>query len=189
MTYTAHNYDHLLGLEGLSDESVKTHLGLYAGYVTNTNAALEELEVLEAGSRTYNDVSRRFAWEFNGMRLHEVYFGVMSHEPGAFDESSELGQKIISQFGSYDAWEADFRAKANIRGIGWGILAYDTQGDKLLNIWISEHDQGHLATTKPLIAVDVFEHAFFIDYGTDRGSYVDTFMRALDWRAVEKNFL
>jgi Fe-Mn family superoxide dismutase len=95
---------------------------------------------------------------------------------------------MIAEFGSHEAWEKDFRAVGAMRGIGWTVLYYDPQGDKLLNVWINEHDVGHLAGCVPLLVMDVFEHAFMIDYGLKRADYIATFFNAIDWAIVEKRF-
>lgn len=185
MQYKAQNFDHILGTPGFSDESLKTHFGLYEGYVKNTNTLLELKESLEPGTPEYNEVKRRFGWEWNGMRLHEYYFPGLTKDPQGIDESSELSKKIVGTFGSYEKWEEDFKKTGAIRGVGWAILAYDEKTDALLNIWTEEHASGHLAGTKPLVVMDVFEHAFMIDYGTARGEYIDAFMKAIDWEETQ----
>lgn len=188
--YTAHNYDQLLGTPGFSDNALQTHFKLYQGYVTNTNKLLELLAQLVKDGKTatpeYAELHRRFGWEFNGMRLHELYFGAMKKGGVAPNKESALHKKIISQFGSFDAWAADFKATATMRGIGWTILYYDPVGDKLLNVWVNEHDAGHLASLVPILNIDVFEHAFMLDYGLKRADYVDAFLKAVDWSVVEK---
>jgi len=83
-------------------------------------------------------------------------------------------------------WEKDSRAMAAMRGIGWVILYYDKQADRLFNVWINEHDVGHFSGCAPLLAIDVFEHAYLIDYGTKRADYIDAFMKVIDWKVVEK---
>lgn len=183
--YEAKNYEHLLGLEGFSDDLLTNHFGLYNGYVANTNKAAGEIAALETGTPAFAEVTRRFGWEFNGMRLHELYFGGMNKQTRAIDEASTLGQKIIKEFGTIEAWKADFLAKGAMRGIGWVILVHDTEGNRLFNVWINEHDTGHLAGATPLLVMDVFEHAFVLDYGVDRGSYISAFMNAIDWSVVE----
>ncbi|MDP3981858.1 MAG: Fe-Mn family superoxide dismutase, partial [Chlamydiota bacterium] len=95
---------------------------------------------------------------------------------------------IIQDFGSYDAWLKDFQATGAMRGIGWVILSYDASGDCLYNTWINEHDMGHLGGTTPLLIMDVFEHAFMIDYGLKRADYISSFIKAIDWDEVEKRF-
>ena len=175
----------------MSDTLLNNHFTLYQGYVTNTNKVAERLEALRKEGQTttaeYMELKRRFGWEFNGMRLHELYFDNMSKAPAALSEGS-LKAQMVKNFGSYEEWEKDFLATGAMRGIGWVILAYDKEGDVLFNTWINEHDLGHLSTATPLLIMDVFEHAFMIDYGLKRVDYLAAFMKALDWSAVEKRF-
>tara|TARA_Y100000310_G_C20630872_1_gene788596 strand:+ start:1150 stop:1710 length:561 start_codon:yes stop_codon:yes gene_type:complete len=182
MEYTAKDYNALLGTEGFSDQLLQNHFKLYAGYVKRTNAAGVVLKSAEGS--TYAEVKRRFGWEFNGMRLHELYFGGLTKGGKAIDESSAFAQKVLAQFGSWEAWEKDFRTTGGMPGIGWVILAYDKEGDRLFNVWINEHDVGHLAGAVPLLVLDVFEHAFMIDYGLNKAGYVETFFKNIDWSVI-----
>ncbi len=196
------NYDHLLGTPGFSDQLLKNHFTLYQGYVKNTNTLLEEIKKLSSEGRQatpqYAELKRRFGWEFDGMRLHELYFGNMSGKAGSGsagkngtsqpDSSSMLTQKINEQFGNYQEWEKDFKATGAMRGIGWAILRYDKESGLLFNAWANEHDVGHLAGTHTLLILDVFEHAFMLDYGLKRADYIEAFFKAIDWNVVEERF-
>lgn len=188
MSYAPKNYDHLLGTPGLSDQLLKNHFTLYQGYVTNTNKLSDELAALakdgKAGTPAYAEMKRRMGWEFDGMRLHEYYFGNMNKAGGSLADGT-LKTKLAADFGSYEAWEKDFRAVGSMRGIGWAILYYDAEADRLFNVWINEHDAGHFAGCTPILVMDVFEHAFMLDYGTKRADYIEVFMKAIDWEAVE----
>lgn len=190
--FEAKNFDNLLGTPGFSDQLMKNHFTLYQGYVMNTNKLNSILDELLKSDKTatpeYAELTRRFGWEFNGMRLHEYYFGNMTKEPGTLDTSSTLAKKIVSEFGSLENWEKDFKAVATMRGIGWAILAYDKLGDRLFNVWINEHDVGHLAGAEPILVMDVFEHAYMLDYGVKRADYVTAFWNVIDWKIVESRF-
>ncbi|MDP2927043.1 MAG: Fe-Mn family superoxide dismutase [bacterium] len=186
--YEAKNYEHLLGLPGFSDNALKTHFTLYQGYVTNTNKFLEILAKEGTDSPDFAGFKRRFGWEFNGMRLHEYYFGTLSKTPVKLTEDGPLLAKIKEDSGSYENWEKDFKATAMMRGIGWAILYHDPIADKLINVWIEQHHSGHLAGLKPLLNIDVFEHAFMLDYGTKRADYIEAFMKVIDWKVVEERF-
>jgi len=192
MAYEAKNYDHLLGTEGFSDTLLTNHFTLYKGYVANTNKLAETLDTLlkegKAATPEYAELSRRFGWEFNGMRLHEFYFGNMIKGGAALDRSSALSAKIETEFGSYEAWEKDFKATGTMRGIGWTILYHEPVGGRLFNVWVNEHDVGHLAGATPLLIMDVFEHAFLTDYGLKRADYIASFFKALDWRTVGERY-
>lgn len=186
--YTAKNYEHLLGTKGFSDELLKNHFKLYEGYVANTNKVNDTLRVMEMGTPEYSELKRRFGWEWSGMRLHELYFGNMSNDGVSLQADSSLAKALINEFGSLAQWEADFKATGAMRGIGWAILAHDTEGGRLFNVWINEHDLGHLAGATPLLVLDVFEHAFMLDYGLKRADYIGVFMNTIDWGEVKKRY-
>jgi superoxide dismutase, Fe-Mn family len=192
MKYEAMNFEKLLGTEGFSNQLLTNHFTLYNGYVTNTNKLMEEFAELEkqgrAGTPQYAEMKRRFGWEFDGMRLHELYFGNMVKGGLALDKGSKLHAKIAEGFGSFENWEKAFKSVGAMRGIGWAILYFDPKGNQLLNTWINEHDTGHLAAAAPVLIMDVFEHAFMIDYGLKRADYIEAFFKAIDWAAVQKRF-
>ncbi|HWI40005.1 MAG TPA: Fe-Mn family superoxide dismutase [Verrucomicrobiae bacterium] len=188
MAYEAKNYEKLLGMEGFSEALLKNHFTLYQGYVTNTNKALDTLCKLagegQGASPEYAEIKRRLGWEFNGMRLHEFYFeNLGGKEP--LNRGGKLAKRMEETFGSVEAWEKDFRATGAMRGIGWAILYQDTTNGKLLNFWINEHDAGHPAGCAPILIMDVFEHAFMLDYGTKRADYIEAFFRNVNWQAAE----
>lgn len=191
--YQPQDYSRLLGAAGFSDQLLNNHFTLYQGYVKNTNTLLEKLDGLlkadQVSTPEYAELSRRLGWEFNGMRLHEYYFENLSKEASKPDDASPLMQKITAEFGSFENWEKDFRAVGAMRGIGWTVLYHDQVGDRLLNMWINEHDAGHLAGCKALLIMDVFEHAFMIDYGLKRADYIAAFFNGIDWKVVEKRFV
>jgi len=190
MNYEPKKYDLLLGITGFSDQLLKNHFTLYEGYVANTNKVLalvkEMTETGKASTPEYAELKRRFGWEYNGMRLHELYFGNMIKGGKKLNESGALAKKIITEFGSVEQWTADFKNTGAMRGIGWVVLAYDTAGDRLFNVWINEHDVGHLAGATPVLVLDVFEHAYMIDYGLKKADYISAFMNAVDWGEAEK---
>jgi len=186
MNYETKNYDRLIGLNGFSEQLLKNHIALHQGYVANVNKLVEKFETLETGVPEYSELKRRFGWEWNGMRLHELYFENLTKENKLLTEENLLYKKIIEDFGSYEKWEKDFRATGAMRGIGWVILTADKINSRLFNVWINEHDVGHLAGTTPLLVMDVFEHAFMIDYGLKRVDYIESFMKNIDWSVVEK---
>ena len=95
----------------------------------------------------------------------------------------------MKEFGSYDFFEKDFKAMGAMRGIGWVILYYDKQAERLFNVWINEHDTGHFSGCVPLLVMDVFEHAYMLDYGIKRADYIEAFMKAINWEAVGKRLI
>ncbi|MBI4397137.1 MAG: superoxide dismutase [Elusimicrobia bacterium] len=192
MPYQAKSYDHLLGTPGFSDTLLKNHFTLYQGYVNNTNKLIEETARLakegKGGAPEFAELKRRFGWEFNGLRLHEYYFGNMAKAGVELDGNSDLFKILRQEFGSYGAWEEDFKNTGAMRGIGWVILTFDPVGKRLFNTWVTEHDAGHLAGCAPLLIMDVFEHAFMIDYGLKRADYIKAFFKAIDWSVVSQRF-
>jgi Fe-Mn family superoxide dismutase len=191
MPYTAKDYAALVGMEGFSETLIRNHFTLYQGYVTNTNKLSEILGQMlkdgKTGTPEYAELKRRFGWEFNGMRLHEYYFENLGGKtPSAKD--SKLAKKIQAEFGSFEDWEKDFRATGAMRGIGWVVLYEDASAGRLFNVWINEHDVSHPAGCNPLLIMDVFEHAFMIDYGLKRADYIEAFFKNINWKAVESRY-
>jgi Fe-Mn family superoxide dismutase len=188
MNYSAKDYSHLIGMEGFSETLLKNHFTLYQGYVTNTNKLMDLLAVMltegKVGTPEYAELKRRMGFEFNGMRLHEYYFDNLGGK-ASLDKSGAFAKKVADAFGSYDVWEQDFRATGAMRGIGWAILYQDNITGKLVNQWINEHEVGHLAGCGPILVMDVFEHAFMIDYGLKRADYIAAFFNNINWIAVE----
>jgi superoxide dismutase, Fe-Mn family len=192
MAYEAKNYGHLLGMGGLSDSLLMNHFTLYQGYVKNTNLLLDRiqdcLKQKKESTPEYAEFKRRFGWEFNGMRLHELYFSNMKKGGSPLSEGSDLKKKITDDFESRENWEKDFRAVSTMRGIGWVVLCHDPIGGRLFNVWVTEHDAGHLATASVLLVLDVFEHAYTLDYGLKKADYVEAFFKAIDWEEVSARF-
>jgi Fe-Mn family superoxide dismutase len=188
MAYTAKDYSKLVGMDGFSQTLLTNHFTLYQGYVTNTNKLMDTLATMlkdgKIAAPEYAELKRRFGFEFNGMRLHEYYFENLGGKTG-IDKSGALARKLAGAYGSYDAWEQDFRATGAMRGIGWVVLYQDDVTGGLFNQWINEHETGHLAGCRPILVMDVFEHAFMIDYGLKRADYIAAFFKNIDWKAVE----
>jgi len=192
MVYKVKNYENLFGLNGFSEILLKNHFTLYEGYVNNVNKLfdLQKLLLNEEKLLTpeYAELKRRFGWEFNGMRLHELYFENLTKEKKLLDKENKLSQQIIVDFGSLENWEKDWRAVGAMRGIGWVILSFDPITKRLFNVWIGEHDVGHLVGCIPLLVMDVFEHAYITDYGIKRADYLNSFVSAIDWTVVSSRF-
>lgn len=192
--YKEQAFDHLRGLDGISDAQIAEHLKLYAGYVKQVNVLNEQLaEVLARGKASGSDpafaeLTRWLGFEYNGMILHEYYF---SNLKPAADPSpapgSGVAQAMVKAYGSVEQWKKDFQAIGSMRGIGWVILFEDPATERLTNHWISLHQDGVPAGFKPLLVMDVWEHAFMRDYkATERAQYVEAFFRNVDWAIVER---
>lgn len=189
MVYKVKDYSHLLGMEGFSNRLLKNHFTLYEGYVKNTNLLLSTLEDLIAEGKgstpEYAELKRRLGWEYDGMRLHEYYFANLGGN-GEVDDECHLVERIEANFGSLALWQADFIATGMMRGVGWAVLYRDNATGRLINFWINEHDTGHPSGGSALLVMDVWEHAYMLDYGLNRREYIDAFFRNLDWNIVDQ---
>lgn len=182
--YEPKDYSNLLGMPGFSDSLLKMHFQLYQGYVKNTNLLLDTIK--GKSGYEFGALKRRLGWEYDGMRLHEVYFDNLGGKEKDLDKGSDLYQRIVKDFGSYELWKKDFVETGLMRGIGWAILYEDLQTGRLINTWINEHDLGHLAGGRPILVMDAFEHAFITQYGLDRAAYIDAFFNNINWPVVLK---
>jgi len=181
----------LKGLTGFSDTQISEHLKLYAGYVKNVNALLSDsarLSADEANGVAVSELRRRLGFEWNGMRLHEYYFEALGAAV-QLSEGSALREALALQFGSFDGWVKDFKKAGMMRGIGWVVLCHDSTSGNLFNVWVSDHDIGHLAGLAVLIAMDVWEHAYAVDFlPTGRARYIDAFFENMRWDIIESRF-
>lgn len=192
--YRARSFD-LHGLNGISDQTINMHLGLYQGYVKETNRLNAEIaEVLKDGKvdqeemPAYSELKRRLGFEYNGMVLHEYYFGNLrrggSPDPG---RHSAFAKAAEDSFGSYEIWKVDFVGVGKMRGVGWAICYQNPADGRLSNHWISLHEVGNVAGFTPLLVMDVWEHAFLLDYKpSERPQYIEAFFSNVDWGAVEE---
>lgn len=185
----------LSGLNGISDETLEMHFKLYEGYVTNTNKLTEKIgEILRDGKvdqeemPAYSELTRRLGFEYNGMVLHEWYFDNMKKGGNVDPEKSSNFFKLAEQsFGSYDIWKADFMSVGKMRGVGWAVCYQDPARGGLSNHWISLHETGNVAGFVPVLVMDVWEHAYLLDYKpADRPKYIEAFFSNIDWEACEQ---
>jgi superoxide dismutase, Fe-Mn family len=190
--YKAKDFSNLLGMPGFSDETLTTHFKLYQGYVTNTNLLLSILNQYAAEGKQrspqFQEIKRRVGWEYDGVRLHELYFSNLGGQGTQIDMQSPLAKRIIQDFGTFEAWKKDFIATGMLRGIGWAVLYKDPIEGRLINTWIGEHDIGHLAGATPILIMDVWEHAYMLDYGIDRSAYINAFFNNVDWNIVSQRY-
>ena len=187
--YQAKNYSKLIGMEGFSDGLLNNHFKLYQGYVSNTNKLSEQIAELpsEGTDPRFAELNRRFGFEWNGMRLHEFYFENLGGD-GKIDKNGALARKISEDFGGFDSWQSSFKAVGMMRGAGWAALYLDPNADRLMNFWINEHHVSHPSSCQLIMAMDIWEHAFMLDYGLNRKDYIEAFMLNLDWKTAEKRF-
>jgi|SRR3989344_3074101 len=180
-------------LKGISEKTIEEHLKLYFGYVKNTNIILAKIDeyVVDSENNTYalGELQRRFSFEFDGMRNHEYYFTHFEGGSSTLRVDGELNKAIEAEWGDFDKWLNRFKSIALTRGVGWVILYYDSFTKRLLNAWVDEHHLGHLVGLAPLLILDMWEHAYFIDYTPgEKKKYIEAFFANLNWQNVEQNF-
>jgi superoxide dismutase, Fe-Mn family len=191
-TYKPRDFN-LSGLNGISDQTLEMHFKLYQGYVTNTNVLNEKVwEMVRGGSLDaaqmvpFSELKRRYGFEYNGMVLHEYYFENLMKDGGGDPGSGSPFRKAAEEtFGSYETWKNDFVGVGKMRGIGWAICFQDPVTGWLSNHWVAEHEQGNVAGYRPVLVMDVWEHAFVLDYKpAERPKYIDAFFSNINWDAV-----
>jgi len=186
------DFSYLIGMSGFSDTLLNNHFKLYLGYVKNSDAILEKLNTLLAVKKDntpeYAELKRRLGWEFNGRLLHEYYFeNLGGSQP--LDVNTSLYKKITESFGSFENWKQDFISTGMMRGIGWVVVYWEPKTGKLVNVWVNEHDTGHLSGARPLLVMDVFEHAYITDYQLDRAKYIEAYFKNINWQVAAERFM
>ena len=194
-TYKARQFN-LSKLQGISDKTLEVHFKLYEGYVKETNNLTQRItEFIQDGNvdqeemPAYSELTRRLGFEYNGMVLHEYYFDNLKSGGGIGDpqKSSQFLKAAESTFGSYEIWKADFVGIGKMRGVGWAICNQNPANGRLSNHWITLHETGNVAGFSPILVMDVWEHAYLLDYKpADRPKYIEAFFSNIDWSAAEK---
>jgi superoxide dismutase, Fe-Mn family len=193
-TYEAKKFN-LSGLNGISDQTLEMHFKLYEGYVKETNnlqekisAILKDGKVDQEEMPAYSELKRRLGFEYNGMVLHEYYFGNLKKDGGGDPKRGSSFLTVAEEsFGSYKNWKTDFVGIGKMRGVGWAICYQDPTSGRLSNHWISLHEIGNVAGYTPVLVMDVWEHAFILDYKpAERPKYIEAFFSNIDWSAVEQ---
>ena len=193
-TYEARDFN-LSNLKGISDQTLEMHFKLYEGYVKETNKLNEGIaEFIKDGKvdqeemPAYSELSRRLGFEYNGMVLHEYYFENLQSGGGTGDpnKGSEFRKGAERSFGSYAIWKADFVGIGKMRGVGWAICCENPANGRLSNHWVSLHEVGNVAGFTPILVMDVWEHAYLLDYKpAERPKYIEAFFSNIGWDAVE----
>ncbi len=179
-------------LKGISAKNIEEHLKLYAGYVKNANLIMDKMAVLNSTEEPYitGELFRRFSFEYNGMRNHEVYFGSLENGAKPFNPESKIGERILKLFGTFETFITEFTNLALTRGIGWAVFWYDKKEDKFLASWVDEQHLGQLNGCTMIIALDMWEHAYVYDYPTsEKKKYIQAFFENLNWEVIEQNYL
>lgn len=183
------------GLDGLSEKAIEQHWKLYEGYVTNTNL-LNKLvwdtgeANKELNNAEHSEIQRRLGFEYNGMVLHEHYFSALG-KGGAPSSDSPLMSHLSKDFKGFERWKKQFVQIGNFRGVGWVVLSYDPFLKRLNNFWITDHEVGHVAGFVPILVMDVWEHAYVLDFGSlascglGRPAYLEAYFKNINWNVVE----
>ena len=178
-------------LAGISAKNIEEHLKLYAGYVKNANLIMEKMSTLDVQADPYvvGELFRRFSFEYNGMRNHEVYFSSLSGGAKPFNGESEIGKVLLGAFGTYEKFVTEFTGLAMTRGVGWAVLWYDRRDKRVLASWVDEQHLGQLNGCDMILGLDMWEHAYVYDYPTsEKKKYIETFFANLNWEIIEENF-
>ena len=184
VTYQVREFD-LAMVEGISSQALEDHLGLYKGYVENTNRLLEK-SLRGEGIAGQEGWEHRLAFEFNGMMLHELFFEALGGPGSKISASSVLAEAMDITYGGEKAWRERFLAVAKTRGIGWVMSARDRANNRLLTFWIDEHHLGLPANLQPVILLDLWEHAYLKDFGVKgREEYAQIVLNNLNWKLIE----
>lgn len=176
-------------LNGISAKNIEEHLGLYRGYVKNTNMILQTISDGSVSGYALAEMQRRFSFEYNGMKNHEYYFRQIEDEAVSVNNDMEIVMAISAEWGSFDKWLERFKEIAKTRGVGWAVLYYDTEEQLLVNGWVDEQHLGLLNSAQFIFGIDMWEHAFVYDYQpSGKGKYIDDYFSNVNWSQVEKLF-
>lgn len=191
-TFIAKNFE-LGELKGISSKTIEAHLKLYKGYVTNLNTIFNKLYELkndpEKNAFILGELERRIGFEFGGMRNHEYYFSSLSGGSKEINKESALYKAIEKEWGSFENFLAHFKFVATTRGVGWSMLYFDKISNKLIISWVDEQHIGHLAGTSIILALDMWEHSYYLDYvPAEKKKYIEAFFANLNWEVIENNF-
>lgn len=195
--YTVKKFS-LKGLKGISDQALDMHFKLYEGYVKAVNTLSEQISaILKDGkvdqeeTPAYSELTRRLGFEYNGMVLHELYFENLTSEQSTdLKQYVQLQKALQDSFGSVEVWRTDFASIGQMRGVGWVICYQNPRTGQLTNHWVSLHENGNVSGFYPVLVMDVWEHAYLLDYlPSERGKYIDSFLSNVDWEIVAKRQL
>ncbi len=180
-------------LEGISEKQIEEHLKLYAGYVNHTNLIREKIKELSKDKENNNyiisELRRRFGFEFNGMRMHEYYFEQFEGGAKELNQESKLAQSLVEKYGSVELAIDHLKEVGMSRGIGWAVLYFDPVAQTPHTVFVADHEIGQLAGLPILLVIDMWEHAFMVDYVPgEKGKYIDSFLKNLNWEVVERRF-
>ncbi len=188
--FTAQAFKSIRALDGISEDTMTAHYKLYQGYVNKTSEILGKLEKVDASAanQIFSDLRSLkvdLSFAVGGMKNHEIYFAHLGGKGG--EPKGKLADMIKRDFGSLSTWQADMK-QTGIAARGWVWLAYDHDWGKLFNYLGDAQNSFPIWNTTPLVALDTYEHAYWLDYKSARAPYIDAFFKNLDWDVVQASF-
>lgn len=193
MTYNETTFD-LPVLQGISPKQLEVHLALYKGYVKHVNLLMATVDAYkktedEGGKYAVSEMKRRLAFEFDGMRMHEYYFAQWEKGPQEPHAEAALVTSLVRQYGSFENFLADFKGVGMMRGIGWTVLYFDPKAGLFHTAWVGDHEFGQLSGLPIILAMDMWEHAYMVDYvPADKKNYIAAFFQNLNWGVIQSRF-
>lgn len=163
-------------LAGISEDQIAQHWTLYEGYVKNVNLLNQKIQTLTSNEyygAEFSELKRREGFEYNGMILHEHYFGGLRADQPSLKADSALAGRLQEDFGGQAGWKKQFTAMGKMRGVGWVILYHDRRLDRLSNFWVRSHEDGHPAGFTPVVVMDVWEHAYRAAAAAEPGPWTE----------------
>ena len=190
--YKERNFN-ITELDGISKKQIDDHLLLYSGYVNHVNLILEQVkELVEMDFNEgylVNELQRRFSFEFNGMKLHEYYFEQLETGKTELDKKGKLMNFIKEECGNFGGLLTKIKKAGLTRGIGWIVFYYNPENNKPVVSWVDSHHIGHTAGLPVLFVLDMWEHAYMIDYtSSEKKKYIDAVFKNMNWKVVEERF-
>jgi len=188
--YEAKKFEGIHALDGISEKTMTEHYKLYEGYIKKANEIMEKLANVDksTANQTYSDLRElkvELSFALGGVKHHEVYFGHLGGSGG--EPTGGLAKMIERDFGSFENWQADMK-QTGLAARGWVWLAFDWDTGRLFDYLGDSQNSYPVWNCSLLVALDTYEHAYWMDYGTGRAAYIDAFFRNMNWKVVEKQF-
>jgi superoxide dismutase, Fe-Mn family len=190
MSYQVRPFD-LSGVQGLSKKAIDLHLGLYKTYVEQLNKLLEQSPERSAGASplALDGYNRRFAFEYNGVALHELFFEQLAGKHRQPRSDGEFLEALHESYGDFAGWKSSIEALAKTRGVGWVLTLRERGAERLHNCWIDLHQLSLPANCEIVFALDLWEHAYMIDFtAAQRADYVKIILENVDWPVLDQRF-
>ena len=181
-------------LKGISAKQIEVHLGLYSGYVKHVNVLREQIQDLSALDKekyayAIAELRRRLGFEFDGMRMHEYYFKQFEGGSQILKPESPLSTLVAEKYENWDGFILHFTTVGKMRGIGWTVLYFDPVGKTPHVAWVGDHELGQLSGLPIILAMDMWEHAYMVDYvPSEKAKYIQAFLENVNWNVAEERY-